>query len=90
MSAIALVFVALAAVSMLPSSADKINDLGYSSLCPFAPYSALALLVVAGIAWVIRMYLRDQAAGEIRDGVAGETQHQAKAASPARSRKSRR
>lgn len=50
-----------AAATMLPSSGSRINDLGYVSLCPFAPWSTLSLLLVAAFVWAIRVYLRDQA-----------------------------
>lgn len=51
------ILVLLAAVTMLPFSASRTNDLGYYSLCSFAPWSALALLVAAGVIWAIRSYL---------------------------------
>lgn len=51
----------LAVVTMLPFSASKTNDLGYYSLCSFAPWSALALLFVAGVLWAIRKYLLTRA-----------------------------
>jgi hypothetical protein len=47
-----------AAITLVPHSASRINDLGYSSVCPFAPWSTLALLLVAGLVWVVRQYLR--------------------------------
>jgi hypothetical protein len=46
-----------AALTMLPLSAPKANDLGYVSACPFAPWSTLALLLVAGLIWAVRQYL---------------------------------
>lgn len=49
-----------AAVTLLPLSAPKQNDLGYVSACPFAPWSTLALLFVAGVIWAIRQYLMVQ------------------------------
>lgn len=52
--------VVLAAVTLVPVSIGPINDLGYHSLCPFAPYSSLALLVPAGIALLLRYYLKAQ------------------------------
>jgi hypothetical protein len=55
--AIAILFAALAAATLLPYSASMINDLGYRSLCPFAPWSTLALLLFAGVSWVLRQYL---------------------------------
>ena len=49
--------VAGAVWTLLPLPAPKANDLGYVSACPFAPWSTLALLVVAGVVWSIRKYL---------------------------------
>ena len=54
---LALILVALAIWTALPSSASKTNDLGYFSTCPFAPWSTLALLFMAGVLWAIRQYL---------------------------------
>jgi hypothetical protein len=51
-------FAALALWTMLPlPPAARINDLGYHSACPFAPWSSLAMLLVAGLAWAVRQYL---------------------------------
>jgi hypothetical protein len=47
-----------AAITLVPHSASRINDLGYNSVCPFAPWSTLALLLAAGLVWVVRQYLR--------------------------------
>lgn len=49
-----------ATVTLLPLPAPKQNDLGYVSACPFAPWSTLALLFVAGVTWAIRQYLMVQ------------------------------
>jgi hypothetical protein len=54
---LALLFVGLALLTLLPFTAPRQNDLGYTSMCPFAPWSTLALLVVAGLIWAIRQYL---------------------------------
>ncbi len=54
---LAWIFAGLAAITLLPFSASKTNDLGYYSMCSFAPWSTLALLVVAGVIWAIRQYL---------------------------------
>ena len=51
------IFVALSVSTILPLPASKTNDLGYYSLCSFAPWSSLALLFVAGVLWAIRKYL---------------------------------
>ena len=48
--------VVLAVITLLPGDSKKTNDLGYHSICPFAPWSALALLAVGALAWVIRQY----------------------------------
>jgi len=58
---LALILVALAIWTTLPFSASKTNDLGYFSTCPFAPWSTLALLLVAGVLWAIRQYLLTRA-----------------------------
>jgi hypothetical protein len=44
-------------VTLLPSKSLIKNDLGYFSLCPFAPWSTLILLGAAGVLWMIRGYL---------------------------------
>jgi len=55
-------FAALALWTLLPfPPASRPNDFGYASACPFAPWSTLALLVVAGAAWAVRQYLRTRA-----------------------------
>jgi hypothetical protein len=56
------VFVALAIWTVLPGNASKPNDLGYFSVCSFAPWSTLALLLVAGVLWVIRRYFQTRPA----------------------------
>jgi hypothetical protein len=50
-------FIGLAVLTLLPFTAPRANDLGYMSMCPFAPWSTLALLLVAGVIWAIRQYL---------------------------------
>jgi hypothetical protein len=54
---LALLFAGLAVLTLLPFTAPRQNDLGYTSMCPFAPWSTLALLVVAGVIWAVRQYL---------------------------------
>jgi len=52
------VLLAIAALATLvPWHNPMVSDLGYHTLCPFAPYSTLTLLFLAGLAWVIRQYL---------------------------------
>lgn len=51
------ILVILSVATVAPYAASTKNDLGYFSLCSFAPWSTLALLLVAGVAWAIRKYL---------------------------------
>jgi hypothetical protein len=55
--ALASILIALAIWTALPLGASKTNDLGYFSVCPFTPWSTLALLLVAGVLCAIRQYL---------------------------------
>ena len=50
-----------AVATLIPSPAPHKNDLGYLSLCPFAPWSTLMLLMVAAVLWVVRSYLLTRA-----------------------------
>jgi H+/Cl- antiporter ClcA len=61
--AVAILFLVLALATLIPvssSSPATVSDLGYYTLCPFAPYSTLTLLFVAGLAWVVRRYIDNQ------------------------------
>jgi hypothetical protein len=58
---VAMIFALAALVTLIPFSASKMNDLGYHSMCPFAPWSTLALLAPAGVAWLIRGYVLTRA-----------------------------
>ncbi len=51
------ILIVLSVATLLPFGASTKNDLGYFSLCSFAPWSTLALLLVAGVVWAIRKYL---------------------------------
>jgi hypothetical protein len=55
--------VILAAVTLVPFSNPMVSDLGYHTLCPFAPWSTLTLLFIGGLAWVLRGYIKAQPAG---------------------------
>ena len=55
-----MLLIGAAVFTLLPSSSSRINDLGYISLCPFAPWSTLSLLLLGGVVWAVRGYLRDQ------------------------------
>jgi hypothetical protein len=54
---LALLLAGLAVVTALPWTGPRTNDLGYTSVCPFAPWSTLGLLLAAGLVWAIRQYL---------------------------------
>jgi hypothetical protein len=56
--ACAIISAILAAVTLIPSSAPKVSDLGYSTFCPFAPWSTLTLLFLAGLCWVVRQHVK--------------------------------
>jgi hypothetical protein len=34
-----------------------VSDLGYYTLCPFAPWSTLTLLLLGGLCWVLRRHI---------------------------------
>jgi hypothetical protein len=53
----AVVFAVLAATTVIPFHASMLSDLGYYTLCPFAPWSTLMLLFGAGISWVLRGHI---------------------------------
>ncbi|MDP9054506.1 MAG: hypothetical protein M3N93_09435 [Acidobacteriota bacterium] len=53
----AIVLLALAAATLVPSTAPKVSDLGYSTFCPFAPYSTLTLLFFGGLCWAVRQHV---------------------------------
>ena len=50
-------FAGAAILTLFPAPARIKNDLGYYSLCTFAPWSTLLLLLVAGMFAAIRTYL---------------------------------
>lgn len=52
-----ILLVVLAGVTLLPGSSPILSDLGYHTLCPFAPWSTLTLLFLGGLSWVVRRYL---------------------------------
>jgi hypothetical protein len=51
----------LALVTLTPHSNKMVSDLGYHTLCPFAPWSTLTLLFLAWLAWIVRGYVNQQA-----------------------------
>jgi hypothetical protein len=62
---VAILSFVLALATLIPVSSSSpaiVSDLGYYTFCPFAPYSTLTLLFVAGLAWVVRRYVDTQRA----------------------------
>jgi hypothetical protein len=55
-AAVLLATLALATLAPYPSALR--SDLGYYTLCPFAPWSTLTLIMLAGLAWVVRGHIR--------------------------------
>ena len=51
-----------AGVTLVPHSNKMVSDLGYHTLCPFAPWSTLTLLFLAWLAWTVRGYISRQQA----------------------------
>lgn len=51
-----------ALATLIPYQGSMMGDLGYYSLCPFAPYSTLSLLSIAGIIWAVRGHVNRQPA----------------------------
>jgi hypothetical protein len=62
--AAAALLAALSLATLLPFASNNIkSDLGYPSLCPFAPWSTLMLLAGAGLMWLVRAYVKTQDPG---------------------------
>ena len=60
---IAAILLGIAAlVTLIPYSNPMVSDLGYHTLCPFAPWSTLTLLFLAWVAWTVRGYINRQQA----------------------------
>jgi hypothetical protein len=47
-----------ALATLIPHAGPTVSDLGYFTLCPFAPWSTLTLLFFAGLGWVVRQHIR--------------------------------
>jgi hypothetical protein len=52
--------VGAAVLTLIPSDVKIVSDLGYHSLCPFAPWSTLLALLAAGVIAAARAYLMSQ------------------------------
>jgi hypothetical protein len=54
-----MVVMSLAALAtLIPHDSATVSDLGYYTLCPFAPWSTLTLLFLAGLAYLVRQHIR--------------------------------
>jgi hypothetical protein len=60
--AAATLFVVLALATLMPYRASMNSDLGYSALCPFAPWSTLMLFFLGGASWLVRRHIDAQPA----------------------------
>jgi NADH:ubiquinone oxidoreductase subunit 3 (subunit A) len=58
--AIAVVLLVLAVATVIPFPEAAISDMGYYSLCPFAPWSTLMLLFGAGVCWALRQHIESR------------------------------
>lgn len=55
-----ILFGVLGLVTLVPHSNQMVSDLGYHTLCPFAPWSTLTLLFLGWLAWIVRGYVNRQ------------------------------
>ena len=53
-----IVCLVLAGATLIPSNVPKVSDMGYATFCPFAPWSTITLLFLAGLSWVVRQHVR--------------------------------
>ena len=51
-------FALTALATLVPYPNKMISDLGYFTLCPFAPYSTLTLLFLGAICWAVRQHIK--------------------------------
>lgn len=58
--ALAVLLGLLAALTLLPFDSLVVSDLGYKTLCPFAPWSTAILAFLAWLAWSVRGYLKSR------------------------------
>lgn len=58
--ALVILFGVLALLTLVPHSNSMVSDLGYHTLCPFAPWSTLTLLFLGWLAWIVRGYINQQ------------------------------
>ncbi len=61
--AVSLLLAAAAMVTLIPHTSPTVSDLGYYTLCPFAPWSTLTLVFFGGLAWFVRQHMNAQPVG---------------------------
>ena len=54
----AVFFGVMAIVTLIPYQTRMMSDLGYFSMCPFAPWSTLTLLMLGGVCWSVRKHIK--------------------------------
>jgi hypothetical protein len=59
---VSILLTAAALVTLVPHTSPTVSDLGYYTLCPFAPWSTLTLLFFGGLAWFVRQHMNAQPA----------------------------
>lgn len=65
--AIAMLLGVLGLVTLLPHQGTLQSDLGYYTLCPFAPWSTLTLLVLGGLCWMVHRHIDSLPTDQPRD-----------------------
>ncbi len=58
--AVCSLLIVLALATLFPHQSKMTSDLGYDTFCPFAPYSTITLLLLAGIGWAVRSHVKAQ------------------------------
>jgi hypothetical protein len=58
--AAAIVLLLAALATLTPWDSKTVSDLGYHTLCPFAPWSTLTLLFFAWVGWAVRKHVNSQ------------------------------
>lgn len=50
----------LAVATLVPYHTKMMSDLGYFSMCPFAPWSTLTLAILGGVSGAVRGHIQRQ------------------------------
>ena len=60
LQAVTALLLVLALTTLMPYQNNMVSDLGYHTLCPFAPWSTMTLVFLAGVAWIVRQHAMAQ------------------------------